>query len=66
MLSREELKPKVATVVRSLTGEDLATDEFVDEIFTLIDTDGSGTIDIEEFVAGFASNTHVAALLADQ
>lgn len=47
------------------TGVRFATDELVDEIFTLIDTDGNGTIDIEEFVAGFSENTMVAALLSD-
>lgn len=65
-LSKAELKPKISTIAATVTGAPTATDDLVDEIFAMIDTDGSGTIDIEEFVAGFSKNAQVAALLTGQ
>lgn len=73
-LSREELKPKIRSVIRKkqqlfqpdtgfLAALDVETDEVVDYIFDLIDEDKSDSIDIEEFVAGFAKNQQVIELL---
>lgn len=44
---------------------DVDTDEVVDYIFSLIDLDCSNSIDIDEFVVGFAKNQQVIQLLSE-
>lgn len=75
-LSRDELKLKIRAVLKGKRMAhnfsamyskilDKETDQVVDKIFDLIDTDKNGTIDVEEFVTGFAENAEVSELLRD-
>lgn len=70
ILSRDELKGKIRSVIKGkkvapgFAGVlDTEVDEVCDKIFDLIDTDKSGGIDMEEFVAGFLGNAEVLAAL---
>jgi Ca2+-binding EF-hand superfamily protein len=69
-LTKEELRLKIKTLLRSKkdgsprTAEEIAAMEtevnkLLDDVFELIDTDKSGSIDIDEYVKGFAGNPQV-------
>jgi len=69
-LTKDELRLKIKTLLRTKkdgkprTAEELAAMEtdvnkVIDEVFELIDVDKSGSIDIDEYVRGFAGNAKV-------
>jgi Ca2+-binding EF-hand superfamily protein len=69
-LTKDELHLKVKTLLRvkkdgtartpeELKDIDAEVTKVIDEVFDLIDTDKSGSIDIEEYVRGFAGNAQV-------
>lgn len=73
-LEKGELKRKIRAVIRgkrfsSSISEhyneilDKEIDEVVDQIFDLVDTDKSGTIELEEFVEGFTHNKDVSGII---
>lgn len=76
MLTKDELRLKLRSMVlhkfqmrqqllsASLQAEVYSVIETVlDDVFTKADTDGSGGIDIEEYVKAFSGSSHVADFL---
>lgn len=69
-LTKDELHLKLKTLLRTKGDGTVRTSEEVeamdadvtkilDEVFTLMDTDGNGSIDIDEYVKGFSTNPTV-------
>lgn len=73
-ISKDELRLRVKTLLRTnrdgtpRTLEELEAamkeaEKVLDEVFELIDTDKSGSIDIEEYTRGFAQNPKVTEFI---
>ena len=69
-LTKDELRLKIKTLLRTksdgtprtadeVTAMESDVNTLLDEVFDLIDTDKSGSIDIDEYVKGFAGNPKV-------
>ena len=73
-LTKDELRLKIRTLLRTkkdgqarttdeLTAMEADLNKLLDDIFDLIDTDKSGSIDIDEYVRGFAGNPQVISFI---